>query len=86
MNLQHAVKYHKARDWIYLQNQNTLAYPSLLMHCKQLEQFQKAKAHGRAKLITLSAASVNSSFTTHRQSPPKAPNAPTVTVAILTPM
>ena len=37
MALQHAVKYHEARDWICLQDQDTLTYQSLLTHCKQLE-------------------------------------------------
>ena len=35
--LQHAIRYHEARDWICLQDQNTQAYQSLLAHCKQLE-------------------------------------------------
>ena len=54
MVLQHAIKYHEARDWIHLQDQTTLMYQSLLAHCKQLkarcEQFQQAQAQGRAHL------------------------------------
>ena len=38
MLLQHAVKFHKARDWIWLQDQSQLTYKSLLQHCKTLEQ------------------------------------------------
>ena len=37
MVLQHAVKYHEARDWIRLQDQSTLTYQTLLAHCRQLE-------------------------------------------------
>ena len=63
MILQHAVKYHETRDWIHLQNQNTLTYQSLLVHCKQLEQhceqFQGAKAQG--ELTSLSRASATTS-------------------------
>ena len=67
MVLQHAVKYHKARDWICLQNQSTLMYQSLLAHCRQLEarceQFQQAQAQGRAPLTSLSSASASKSST-----------------------
>ena len=52
MVLQHAVKYHEARDWIRLQDQSTLTYQSLLNYCTQLEarceQFKQAQAQGRA--------------------------------------
>ena len=78
MLLAHAIKYHEARDWIRLQNQNTLTYQSLLAHCKLLEQrceqFQKAQLKGRAELTTITAAaSVTSSVhqdtvTTHKKS------------------
>ena len=65
MLLQHAVKYHKACDWIRLQDQTQLTYTSLLQHCKLLEQcceqFQKAQARGRAELTTLSAATATTS-------------------------
>ena len=65
MLLQHAVKYHEARDWIWLQDQTQLTYTSLLQHCKLLEQcceqFQKAQARGRAELTTLSAATATTS-------------------------
>ena len=37
MVLQHAVKYHGARDWIRLQDQSQLTYQALLSHCKILE-------------------------------------------------
>ena len=61
MLLTHAVKYHKARDWIRLQDQSTLTYQTLLNHCKLLEQrceqFQKAQMKGRAELTTITAAS-----------------------------
>ena len=61
MVLQHAIKYHEAKDWIHLQDQTTLTYQSLLAHCKQLEarceQFQQAQAQGRAHLLTITAAS-----------------------------
>ena len=65
MLLQHAVKYHEVGDWICLQNQSTLSYQSLLAHCKQLEscceQFQQAKAQGRAQLTSLKLASATNS-------------------------
>ena len=77
MLLAHAIKYHEARDWIRLQNQNTLTYQTLLAHCKVLEQrceqFQKAQLKGRAELTTITvAASVTSSVhqdtvTTHKK-------------------
>ena len=38
MLLQHAIQFHKARDWIRLQDPATLTYQSLLHHCKLLEQ------------------------------------------------
>ena len=61
MALQHADKYHEARDWICLQDQDTLTYQSLLAHCKQLEarfkQFQQAQAQGRAHLTSITATS-----------------------------
>ena len=64
--LQHAVKYHEARDWIRLQDQSTVTYQSLLAHCRQLEarckQFQQAKAQGRAHLTSMASASANKSF------------------------
>ena len=65
MLLQHAVRYHEARDWIRLQDQTQLSYASLLQHCKMLEQrceqFQKAQIRGRAELTTLSAATATAS-------------------------
>ena len=66
MVLQHAVKYHEARDWICLQDQSTLMYQSLLAHYTQLEarceQFQQAKAQGRAHLTSMASASASKSF------------------------
>ena len=38
MLLQHAIKYHEARDWIRQQEPATLTYKALLNHCKMLEQ------------------------------------------------
>ena len=78
MVLQHAVKYHKARDWICLQDQTTLMYQSLLAHCRQLEarckQFQQAQAQGRAHLTSLASASASkSSIHPHLQSTTKQP-------------
>ena len=65
MLLQHAVRFHEARDWICLQDQNQLIYASLLQHCKTLEQrceqYQKAQSKGRAELTTLSAATATAS-------------------------
>ena len=60
MVLQHAVKYHEARDWIRLQDQSQLTYQALLSHCKMLEacceQYQKAKERGCANLASLTTA------------------------------
>ena len=65
MLLQHAVRFHEARDWIHLQDQSQLTYASLLQHCKTLEQrceqYQKAQIKGRAELTTLSAATATAS-------------------------
>ena len=36
MVLQHAVRYHEARDWIRHQDQSQLMYQALLSHCKML--------------------------------------------------
>ena len=61
MLLQHAIKYHKACDWIRLQDPATLTYKTLLHHCKLLEQrckqFRKAQQKGQAELTTLTTAS-----------------------------
>ena len=78
MVLQHAVKYHEARDWIHLQDQSTLMYQSLLEHCRQLEarceQFQQAKAQGRPHLTSMASASAsNSSIHADVQSNTKLP-------------
>ena len=60
MVLQHAVKYHLARDWIRLQDQSQLTYQALFLHCKKLEacceQYQKAKERGHANLASITAA------------------------------
>ena len=60
MLLQHAVKFHDARDWIRHQDQGQLAYTMLLQHCKTLEQcckhFQNTQLKGHPELTTLSAA------------------------------
>ena len=60
MVLQHAVKYHEARDWIRQQDQSQLTYQALLSHCKMLEvwceQYQKAKERGHANLASITAA------------------------------
>ena len=65
MVLQHAMKYHEARDWIHLQDQSTLMYQSFLAHCRQMEarckQFQQAKAQGRAHLTSMASASASKS-------------------------
>ena len=65
MVLRPPVKYHKARDWIHLQDHDTLTYQSLLPYCKQLEarceQFQQAQAQGRAHLTSIIAASASHS-------------------------
>ena len=58
--LQHAVKYHEARDWIRQQAQSQLTYQALLSHCKMLEahckQYQKAKERGHADLASITVA------------------------------
>ena len=60
MLLQHAIRYHKAHDWIRQQDPPTLTYKTLLQHCKHLEQcckhFQKAQQKGRAELTSLGTA------------------------------
>ena len=65
MILAHAVRFHKARDWIRLQDQTTFIYQSLLNHCKLLEQgckhYQKAQLKGRAQLTILTAATSTTS-------------------------
>ena len=57
MVLQHAVRYHEARDWIRHQDQSQLTYQALLSHCKMLElqceQFQKAKERGHTDLASI---------------------------------
>ena len=59
------VKFHKARDWIRLQDQSTLTYTSFFNHCihleQQCEQFQKVQLKGRAQLTTLGAATATQS-------------------------
>ena len=76
MLLQHAVRYHKAHNWIWQQDQQQL---SLLSHCQlcesQCEQFKKAKDKGQADLTSCKAATTSSSsihqdtLTTHPRCP-----------------
>ena len=62
---QHAVRYHKANDCIWLQDQQQPTYQSLFPHCQLLktwcEQFHKAKEKGQANLTSLTAATASSS-------------------------
>ena len=64
MVLQHAVRYHKARDWIRQQDQSQLTYQSLPYHCKLLEsrceQYQKARERGCASLALITVALASS--------------------------
>ena len=79
MLLQHVVRYHKACDWIWLQDQQQLSYQSLLSHCQllktQCKQHQKAKENRQANLTTLTAATASSlsihqdGLTTHPKCP-----------------
>ena len=59
MVLQHAVRYHEARDWIRHQDQSQLTYQGVISHCKMhkswCEQFQKAKERGHANLASITA-------------------------------
>ena len=63
---QHAVKYHEARDWIHLQDQDILRFQSLLNYCTQQEarckQCQQVQVQDRAQLTTITVASVTPSF------------------------
>ena len=65
MVLQHAMQYHEARDWIWLQDQSQLIYLPLLAQCKLLklwcEQCQKAKEREQADLTTITAATTSAS-------------------------
>ena len=65
MLLQHAVRFHEARDWIHLEDQIQCTYQTLLNHCKTLEQcceqFQKSQAKGCTEPIDLSATTSTSS-------------------------
>ena len=65
MLLQHAIKFHEARDWIRLQDPATLTYQIFLNLWKLLEQwfeqFQKAQQKGRADLTSIVAASATNS-------------------------
>ena len=67
MLLQHAVKFHEARDWIWLQDQSQLTYKSLLQHCKTLEQhceqYQKAQIKSHAEQPSLQQQLHHSQFT-----------------------
>ena len=65
MVLQHTFRYHEVRDWIHLQDQDTLTYQSLLNYCTQPEarckQYQQAEVQGRAQLTTITVASATPS-------------------------
>ena len=65
MLLQHAIRYHKAHNWIHLQDPATLTYKTLLQHCRLLEQrceqFKKAQQKGRAELTTLATTAATQS-------------------------
>ena len=65
MLLQHVIKYHKACNWIRLQDPATLTYKTLLHHCKLLEQrceqYRKAQQKEHAELTTLTTASATHS-------------------------
>ena len=66
MLLQHAIRYHEARDWICLQDPASPTYKTLLQNCNLLEQrceqFRKAQQKGRAELTTLRIASATNSL------------------------
>ena len=66
MLLQHALKYHEARNWIRQQDPETLTYKTLLQYCKHLEQrcehFIKAQQKGRAELTSLGTAKTNNTI------------------------
>ena len=68
MLLQHAIKYHEARDRIQQQDSDTLTYKTLLHYCKTLEQrsehYIKAQQKGRAELTSLGTA--NTTNTIHQ--------------------
>ena len=68
MLLQHAVWYHKARDWICQQDQSQVIYQCLLSHCRLLEsrwkQYQKARERGWADLVSITTATA-SAFSIH---------------------
>ena len=74
MVLQHAVKYHEARDWIRQQDQSLLTYQALLSHCKMLEapceQYQKAKERGHTDLVSITAATYSLHLDAFSQSKP----------------
>ena len=69
MLLQHAIRYHEARNWIRQQDPATLTYKSLLQHCKTLEQqcehFIKAQQKGRAELTSLGIANTTNTIHQH---------------------
>ena len=57
MVLQHAVKYHEARDGIRQQDHSQLTYQALLSHCKMFKacckQYQMAKERGHTNLASI---------------------------------
>ena len=86
MVLQHVVRYHKAWDWIWLQDQSQLTYKALLTHCQLLEsqwkQYQKAKEKGQADFTSLSTVTSSASFF-HQDAPQ--PSLSAISVATPTP-
>ena len=70
MLLQHAIKYHEARDWIRLQDPSTLTYKTLLQHCRQLEQcceqFRKAQQKGKSRTYNISQCLSHTNINTSR--------------------
>ena len=63
--LQHAVWCHKARDWIWLQDQSQPTCKALLTHCQLFEacckQYQKAKEKGWADITSITAVTTTAS-------------------------
>ena len=61
MVLQHAVCFHKARDWICQKDQSKLTYQSLLSHCKisGIQVQTVPKGQGSITAATASASSIH---------------------------
>ena len=64
MVLHHAVKYHEACNWIWLQDQSALTYQSLqLLHSEaRCNQFKQAQVQGRAQLASITLVSASQSL------------------------